>query len=341
MGPETEPEAQLRLFPLDPPKRTKGQRRVVPTYSDEQRAAFRRTEERIAQIRPSWLPDNRKLCAGCGKVIHRELRNCGRRWCPLVHRTWLRDREAVIRRALQEHGGPFLVIAITQTHRPGWWDCDGSGHPRLPCSGVRGCRVRAEVVERENELFSKRRRALLNHARTWALRGMKRAGYEVQASACILVQTVEPQSRGLDHGHIVLGHATKVEKAFARFFVDGLARFAAGHGLGFVDRYSHALWKQRDYQGPGQAERAARYLSKYVSKERAADWLRAKAGQRVFYVAPWLSRTAGASMRIARLGRRLWASTHGYCERPRCTDEELEAVMKFLAARDGPPERAP
>jgi hypothetical protein len=341
VSPGTEPEAQLRLFPLDPPKRTKGQRRVVPTHSDEQRAAFRRTEERIARIRPSWLPANRKLCAGCDKVIHRELRNCGRRWCPLVHRTWLRDREAVIRRALQVHGGPFLVIAITQTHKPGWWNCDGSGHPGLPCSGVRGCRVKAEVVERENELFSKRRRELLNHARTWALRGMKRAGYEVQASACILVQTVEPQSRGLDHGHIVLGHATKIEKAFARFFVDGLARFAAGHGLGFVDRYSHALWKQRDYQGPGQAERAARYLSKYVSKERAADWLRAKAGQRVFYVAPWLSRTAGASMRIARLGRRLWASTHGYCERPRCTDEELEAVMKFLAARDGPSERAP
>jgi hypothetical protein len=250
-------------------------------------------------------------------------------------------REAVIRRALQEHDGPFLVIAITQTHNPGWWDCDGSGHAGLLCSGLRGCKVKAEVVERENDLFPERRRALLNHARTWALRGMKRAGYEIRASACILVQTVEPQSRGLDHGHIVLGHANKVEKAFARFFVDGLARFAAGHGLGFVDRYSHALWKQRDYQGPGQAERAARYLSKYVSKERAGDWLREKAGQRVFYVAPWLSQVAGTSMRIARLGRRLWASKHGYCERPSCTDEELEVVMKFVAARDGPPERAP
>ena len=49
----------------------------------------------------------------------------------------------------------------------------------------------------------------------------------------------------------------------------------------------------------------------------------------------------GASKRIARLGRRIWASEHGYCERPRCKDEELEAVMKFLAARHGPPERAP
>ena len=106
---------------------------------------------------------------------------------------------------------------------------------------MRGCKVKAQVIEREKELFSQRRRALLNHARTWALRGMKRAGHEVQASACILVQTVEPQSRGPDHGHIVLGHATKVEKAFARLFVDGLARFADRHGLGFVDRYSHAL----------------------------------------------------------------------------------------------------
>jgi hypothetical protein len=247
----------------------------------------------------------------------------------------------VIRRALQEHGGPFLVIAITQTHRAGWWDCDGSSHPGLPCEGPRGCRVKPEIGKRENALFPRRRRALHNHARTWALRGMKRAGYEVNASACILVQTIEPQSRGLDHGHIVLGHATKMEKAFARFFVNALDRFTAEHGLGFVDGYEKALWKQRQYQGPGQAERAARYLSKYVSKERAADWLREKAGQRVFYIAPWLSRTAGASMRIARLGRRLWASTHGYCERPRCTDEELEAMVRILAVRDGHPARAP
>jgi hypothetical protein len=341
VSPGTEPEAQLRLFSLDAPRRVRGQRRVVPTYSDEQRAGFRRTEELIAQIRPPWLAADRKLCAGCGKVIHRERRHCGRRWCPLVHQTWLRDREAVIRSALQTHGGPFLVIAITQTHKPGWWDCDGSGHRGAVCSGERGCRVKPKLAERENALFPERRRELLNHARTWALRAMKRAGYEVNASACILVQTVEPQSRGLDHGHLVLGHPSKIEKAFARFFVDALARFSAEHGLGFVDRYNHALWRQRQYQGTGQAARAARYLSKYVSKERASEWLREKVGQRVFYVAPWLSRAAGASMRIARLGRRMWASDHGYCERPRCTEEELEAVMRFLAARDGPPERAP
>jgi hypothetical protein len=341
MTREPEPDAQLRLFPLDGARRRKGQPRVVPTYSDEQRAAFRRTEEVIARIRPESLPVDRKLCAGCGKVIYRDLRNCGRRWCSLVHRTWLRDREAVIRRALQAHGGPFLVIAITQTHEAGWWNCDGSGHAGVACSGVRGCKVKTEVAKRENDLFPERRRALLNHARTWALRGMKRAGYEVQPSACILVQTIEPQSRGLDHGHIVLGHATKMEKAFARFFVNALDRFATEHGLGFVDGYNKALWTQRPYQGPGQAERAARYLSKYVSKERAADWLREKVGQRVFYVAPWLSQAAGASMRIARLARRKWASDHGYCDPPRCTNEELEAVMRVLAARDGPPERAP
>ena len=52
-------------------------------------------------------------------------------------------------------------------------------------------------------------------------------------------------------------------------------------------------------KGRDKLSEAAGYLSKYVSKERAADWLREKAGQRVFYVAPWLSRTAGASMRIA------------------------------------------
>jgi hypothetical protein len=75
VSPETEPEAQLRLFPLDPPKRTKGQRRIVPTYSDEQRAGFRRTEEVIAGIRPSWLPGNRKVT---GELISNYTRPHGR-----------------------------------------------------------------------------------------------------------------------------------------------------------------------------------------------------------------------------------------------------------------------
>jgi hypothetical protein len=47
---------------------------MVPTYSDEQQAAFRRSEEVIARIRPESLPADRRLCAGCGKIIHRERR---------------------------------------------------------------------------------------------------------------------------------------------------------------------------------------------------------------------------------------------------------------------------
>jgi hypothetical protein len=323
--------AQLRLIPLDAPARSpRGRPRVVPTYTAEQRAAFRRSEEVIAQIRPESVGSNRKLCAGCGRIIHRERRNCGRRWCPLVNGTWSRDREAVIRRALETHGGPFLVIAVTQDHRGGWWDCDKKGHPSLPCSGPRGCKVKPQVAERENEAFPARRRALINDARTWAVRAMRKAGYEVDPSACLLVQTLEPQQRGLDHAHLVLGHCTKLEKAFARFFVNALDRKSAAHGLGFVDGYKRALWKQRQYQGEGQAGRVARYLSKYLSKDPAGDWLRAKAGQRVFYVAPWLSRVAGASMRLARLARIVWAASRGLVPMPRIDDEEREAVAAFI-----------
>jgi len=323
--------AQLRLFPLDAPARARrGRPRVVPNYSAQARAAFRRTEEVIAQIRPESVGGDRKLCAGCGRIIHRERRNCGRRWCPLVNGIWSRDREVVIRKALETHCGPFLVIAITQGHREGWWDCDGRGHRGHPCSGTRGCKVKDDIAERENEAFPARRRALENDARTWALRAMRRAGYEVDPSACILVQTLEPQRRGLDHAHLVLGHCSKLEKAFARFFVNALARKSAAHGLGFVDRYSHALWKQRQYQGPEQAGRVARYLSKYLSKEAAGDWLRAKAGQRVFYIAPWLGRAAGASMRIARLARIVWAASRGYVAMPRIEDEDRESVAAFI-----------
>jgi hypothetical protein len=81
---------------------------------------------------------------------------------------------------------------------------------------------------------------------------MKRAGYDVEPSACILVQTIEPQSRGLDHGHLVLGHANKVEKAFARFFVDGLARFAAEHGLGLSTDTTTRFGGSVMYRGPGR-----------------------------------------------------------------------------------------
>jgi len=210
--------AQLRLFPLHaPPRSPHGRPRVVSTHTAEQRAAFRRTEEVIAEIRPESVGGDRKLCAGCGRIIHRERRNCGRRWCPLVNGIWSRDREAVIRRALEAHGGPFLVIAITQGHREGWWDCDEKGASRSPL-----------------------------------------------------------------------------------------------------------LWHPR-LQG-----RVARYLSKYPSKEAAGDWLRAKAGQRVFYVAPWLGRAAGASMRLARLARIVWAASRGYVPMPRIEDEDREALAAFI-----------
>jgi hypothetical protein len=159
---------------------------------------------------------------------------------------------------------------------------------------------------------------------------MRKAGYEVDPSTCLIVQTLEPQRRGLDHAHLVLGHCTKLEKAFARFFVNALDRKSAAHGLGFVDGYKRALWKQRQYQGPEQAGRVARYVSKYLSKEAAGDWLRAKTGQRVFYVAPWLGRAAGASMRLARLARVVWAASRGYVPMPLIEDEDREAVATFL-----------
>jgi hypothetical protein len=141
---------------------------------------------------------------------------------------------------LETHGGPFIVIAITQGHGDGWWDCNGKGHHGHPCSGLRGCKVKADVAERENEAFPTRRRALMNDARTYAP------------------------------------------------------------------------------------------LSKYLSKDAAGDWLRAKAGQRVFYVAPWLGRAAGASMRLARMARIVWAASRGLIPMPRIEDEDREAVAAFI-----------
>jgi hypothetical protein len=86
-------------------------------------------------------------------------------------------------------------------------------------------------------------------------------------------------------------------------------------------------------QGKYEARRLRNYVSKlgqYLSKsDGAAAFLLRHSGERVFYVAPWLSRLSGVTMTVARLARRVWAARKGLIEMPKLTagQEELVALL--------------
>ena len=63
-------------------------------------------------------------------------------------------------------------------------------------------------------------------------------------------------------------------------------------------------------------------------------------GERIFYVAPWLSRLSGVTMTISRLGRRVWAARRGFCAMPKMTDDQERVVLELLGG-GVPPANSP
>jgi hypothetical protein len=334
---------QLRL--LDGPHQTDRPRRAryVHVHTVEEQAAFARSQAIILQIRPDWLAPDERLCpGGCDKVIRGEARHCGRRWCDAVRPVWGRAVGEIVRAALSAYcdlyagDGRVLSTVLTCTHKPGWWDTARCGHPAdgSRCSGLSGCRVRPEIEERERKLFTARSRAAKKMARTEALRKLRRAGYDVGKERAkrlgVLMSVVEDQQRGLPHEHVVCPHTTALEIAFTRAFFDALPRAARHHQLGHTDRYRYAVTKQGRYharQFHGYLAKLARYLAKSAS---AGEFLRMHHGERVFYVAPWLSKLSGLTMTVARICRRVWAARHGYCDMPKVPAELVDRVERLI-----------
>jgi hypothetical protein len=227
-----------------------------------------------------------------------------------------------------------LSFAMTCTARPGWWDTERCSHgPAVSCSGTIGCRVRPEIERRERELWPERKRAALNMARTEAIRRLRTLGFRLgqgERWPDLLMSVTEDQKRGLPHLHGVLGHTTKIEKAFAKAFLDALPRAAQDHDLGFTDRYRFVVQKQAKYEA-GRLRHYITKLTRYLAKDTSgADFLRAHHGERIFYVAPWLTRLSGVTMTIARLCRRVWAARQGYCEMPAMTTDQETHVVRLL-----------
>jgi len=146
----------------------------------------------------------------------------------------------------------------------------------------------------------------------------------------LLLWVMEDQSRGVPHLHFVLGHTTALEKAFARAFFRELKSAAYAHGLGHTTTYEKAVLEQGKYE----AGRLRNYVSKlagYLSKgDGAAAFLLRHSKERIYDVAPWLSRLSGVTMTIARLARRVWAARKGLIDMPSMTAEQEELVSLLL-----------
>ena len=220
---------------------------------------------------------------------------------------------------------------LTCTAEPWWWDRAKCKHgTEISVAGPLGCRVLPSVAEEQKLLWSARRRDTLNQARTAAIRQLRREGWAVERWPTLLVWVLEDQSRGVPHLHFVLGHTTRLEKAFAREFFRALKPAGYMQGLGHTSTYERAVFEQGKYE----ARRLRHYVSKlsrYLAKgEGAGEFLFRHTGERVFYVAPWLSALSGVTMTIARLGRRVWAARMGYRPSPRMTVDQEALVARLL-----------
>jgi hypothetical protein len=343
VGPRPSPDAtdrseQLPLLDVKSPPGLRRRSKYVHVHTPEEPAAFERSIATAMRIRGDDLSPDEKWCpGGCGKLIRRERRHCGRRWCDAVRPSWAASFRSVIHSALDAYcdlyGSEAKVLqgVLTCTAERWWWDRSKCSHqPEVTCSGPLGCRVLDSVAEDQRRLWSARRHETLNAARTAAIRQLRREGWDNERMPTLLLWVMEDQSRGVPHLHFVLGHTTSLEKAFARAFFRGLKSAAYAYGLGHTTTYERAVLEQGKYEA-GRLRNYVSKLGQYLSKsEGAAAFLLRHSGERVFYVAPWLSRRSGVTMTIARLSRRVWAARRGFCARPKMTEEQEELVTRLL-----------
>jgi hypothetical protein len=329
---------QLSLVEVEASPGRRRRKRYVHVHTSEELAAFDRSKAIMAQIRGEGLSEDEKWCpGGCGKLIRRVRRSCGRRWCDAVRPSWASSFRSVIHSALDAYcelyGSEARVLqgVLTCTAEPWWWDKSKCSHaPGMACSGPLGCRVLDSISEDQRRLWSARRHETLNAARTAAIRQLRREGWTEEKMPSLLLWVLEDQSRGVPHLHFVLGHTTALEKAFARTFFRELKSAAYAHGLGHATTYEKAVLEQGKYE----ARRLRNYVAKlgrYLSKsDGAAAFLLRHSGERIFYIAPWLSRLSGVTMTIARLSRRVWAARKGVIDIPKMTAEQEELVTRLL-----------
>jgi hypothetical protein len=256
-----------------------------------------------------WSKPSR--CEHCGRKLDRWQR-CRRRSCPANAWLWSQDWKHSL---LMNLGLELQDVALVTVTAPGEdfglvWDRDLCSHPPGEnCSGLKGCRVKAEAAQRWNAScesdFSRLHRAASAFAR-------RRHG----AGPLIAAKAWETQARGVDHLHIVIPWRTPRERARGRAYVAALKDRGARYGFGYADL-------RLKFEGGGGV-RAASYLAKYVAKAAAPEMVK----RRPVVVGNFLTKLTGLTMRRLRWRRYIW---HRFNFRPSCY--ELRPVVDLLTSQ--------
>jgi hypothetical protein len=306
MRGRSSPEAHGQLPLLLVPKTRR--RRYVPTYDHYPPEQIRRSHELLDQLhaRLRGLKPYEGLCPGCGKLIWHKAPHCNRRSCSAAYPIWKRDQRRVVREALTAYGGLLVMTAITL---PGTPEHSRRSHA-IRWADQTQARAHPKDLYRANTRFGKRKRWLLRQARNHARKTLRAAGIDTRKLPPVLVSNVEVQRRGALHAHLALAYTTPTEVAFARAFIDGLKLWAPRCGLGFVQG-----WQAAERKTILSADRAAAYMTKYLTSKHPPEFLRVVHGP-VVRVSATLSRRSGCTMQLLRKARRLWSARDGRCDYP-------------------------
>lgn len=313
---------QLPLFAIPATKR-----KYVPTYDHYPPEQIRRSHELLDELhaRLRGLKPYEGRCPGCGKVISSKAPNCGRRWCSAVFARWSRDQRRVVREALEEYGGLLLLTDVTLPGTP-----EHERHRKrlaLPWADASHSRVEPKALHKANVRFKKRMRWLKRRAYNDARAALVRGGYEYKRLPPVLVSNLEPQRRGALHAHLALPYTTPLEITFSRAYIESMKKWAPLCGLGHVQG-----WRAAEKSKILGHDRAAGYLTKYLTGKHPPEFLRTISGPAVT-VSRSLTRTTGVTMQRLRRARRLWSARHGRCEMPNWPREEFLAVAQLLDRR--------
>jgi hypothetical protein len=267
-----------------------------------------------------------RRCEHCEKILPLSVSRCRRRTCPSYGPIWARDTMRKIRENLRTYGGLAAMCTLTA---PGVdaglvWDRASCTHDeRQRCGKAHGCKVVPSIAELWNEKSRGWWSELNRVCKQRADRAVRRLGLDRKGG--VLLYEWELQARGVWHLHFVLGMETAWEQVWAPEYVRAMRELAPKYGFGFVDA--------KPLRSPEPAERAARYLSKYLAKWQEDGALEItetvkSAGRSLLnYVNRGLTAKSCCTMRNLRLARIVWAWLSGLIEDPGLEPwDELVAV---------------
>lgn len=253
------------------------------------------------ELEPEWV-----RCSSCGRRRPGWQRRCRVRCCPEYSELWAGDQRQKVFAALKAYEAEVaetvqarvLLLTVTAPGEDGGltWDetiCAARGKHRH--SGPAGCRVRSDAAEAFNDLAPKWWRRLHDEA---AIATKRLVGVR----PTLTVRVWERQRRGVLHVHPLLGYSTISERLAADVYKLELAKRAARHGFGFVDRKGEI----------SHPRAAAAYLSSYfVSGKKGKLTLREsvtaqKMPKSIIHVSVLLTQASGVTMRSLRHKRYLW-----------------------------------